>query len=67
MTGTAEDRRKQLPRRCAWCERFCIEGEWRQGRREVDSVLAHQAHGASMTHTICDDCVERLRTQGKSR
>lgn len=64
MTRTADDRRKELPRRCAWCQRFCISGEWREGRREIDSVVAH---GASMTHTICEDCVERLRSQGMSR
>ena len=64
MTGSRQERRRELPRRCAWCERFCIQGEWRPGRREADSVLAH---AASMTHTICDECVERLRRQGQSR
>lgn len=58
------ERREETPRRCAWCERFCVHGTWIEGRREADSVLAH---ATMMTHTICEDCVERLRKSGQSR
>jgi hypothetical protein len=63
MSGSREERRRELPRRCAWCERFCIHGRWVEGRREQDAVLAH----STLTHTICEDCVERLRREGRSR
>lgn len=57
------ERRKNIPRRCAWCERFSVEGEWVRGRRETDEV---QAHGWKMTHTICEECAAQLRANGKS-
>lgn len=57
------ERRQEIPRRCAWCERFCVGGKWVHGRRETDVV---QAHGSRMTHSICDDCTEKLRERGKS-
>lgn len=61
--NTERERRRKLSRRCAWCERFCVDGAWVAGRRDADSVLAH---GLTITHTICDDCVERLRREGQS-
>lgn len=64
MTGSRPERRRELPRRCAWCERFCVDGIWVAGRREQDSVLSHSA---LLTHTICEECVERLRREGQSR
>lgn len=57
------DRRKELPRRCAWCERFCVNGRWVPGRRETDEV---QGHGWKVTHTICGECTARLQEDGKS-
>lgn len=57
------ERRAELPRRCAWCERFCVNGMWVQGRRETDEV---QAHGWKATHTICEECAAQLRAGGKS-
>lgn len=57
------ERREEIPRRCAWCERFRVAGAWIEGRRETDVV---QAHGAKMTHTICDSCTQRLREHGTS-
>ena len=65
MTSKRE-RRGALPRRCAWCERFCVDGEWIVGRRDADSTDSVHAHGASMTHTICDDCIGRLQETGRS-
>lgn len=61
--GVRRTRRRLTPRRCAWCQRFCVGGAWIEGRRDDDDVVAH---AATMTHTICDDCVARLRASGKS-
>jgi len=40
-----------------------VAGRWVDGRRDNDSVVAHSK---TMTHTICDDCIARLRREGKS-
>lgn len=53
--------RGEMARRCAWCERIFVNGEWIQGRREEDGVV----HPAS-THTICEDCMSELRRSGRS-
>jgi hypothetical protein len=58
-----KEQRQELPRRCAWCERVSVGGQWIAARREGDAVLAH---ATSTTHTICEDCVEKLRRSGLS-
>jgi hypothetical protein len=55
------DRRIQAPRRCAWCLRFLIHGQWKDGRRADDEATL-----PAMTHTICEDCIEQLRREGLS-
>jgi RNase P subunit RPR2 len=50
-----------MARRCAWCKRVFVNGTWIRGRREEDEV----AHPAA-THTICEDCANRLRQTGLS-
>jgi hypothetical protein len=48
--------RGELPRRCAWCCRFEVNGEWIIGRRSSD----HAPLGDSLAaRPICQDCVER--------
>ena len=53
--------RVAMARRCAWCLRFCIDGTWIPGRRADDDVML-----AATTHTICEECVEKLRREGLS-
>lgn len=55
------EERIQIARRCAWCLRFCINGTWIAGRRATDEAMIN-----STTHTICEDCLERLRRKGLS-
>jgi hypothetical protein len=50
-----------MARRCAWCLRFGVNGEWIQGRRVDDEAVLPAA-----LHTICEDCVEALRRKGLS-
>jgi hypothetical protein len=53
--------RAQIARRCAWCLRFNVNGQWVHGRRSEDERVL-----PATTHTICDDCVTKLRRQGLS-
>ena len=53
--------RGMMARRCAWCRRVFVNGRWIRGRRVEDEV----PHPAA-THTICEDCVDRLRQGGLS-
>lgn len=55
------EERVALARRCAWCLRFLIHGRWVEGRRADDAGVAPIA-----SHTICDDCLEQLRAEGRS-
>jgi hypothetical protein len=52
------DDRLATTRRCAWCKRVLVQGEWVRGRRAGDDgpVGTHPA-----PHTICDECSEALR------
>jgi hypothetical protein len=53
------EERVEMARRCAWCLRFCVNGTWIHGRRAADEAVLD-----ATTHTICSDCVERLRRDG---
>jgi len=53
--------RVELARRCAWCERVFVNDEWIRGRRADDEAVQPAA-----THTICDECTDRLRQDGVS-
>lgn len=55
------ERRSEVSRRCAWCLRFHVNGKWKAGRRADDGAAL-----PATTHTICDECVERLRREGLS-
>jgi len=55
------EERIAIARRCAWCLRFCVNGEWIPGRRATDEAVVD-----ATTHTICGDCVEQLRRKGLS-
>lgn len=59
MLRSSLERRASVPRRCAWCLRFCVDGTWIDGRRDDDGVTL-----PAMTHTICEECVAELRRQG---
>jgi hypothetical protein len=54
--------------RCAWCDRFEVEGEWLhlhaigRGQQQIASSLRDR-----VTHGICPDCIRRLREAGLSR
>ena len=50
-----------MARRCAWCLRFCVNGNWMPGRRASDEAVLD-----ATTHTICEDCAETLRRRGLS-
>jgi hypothetical protein len=60
MAQRLEDR-VTMARRCAWCLRFCVNGTWIAGRRASDQAMLD-----ATTHTICTDCVDRLRRDGLS-
>ncbi len=48
---------------CAWCKRIRDdEGYWAR----VDSYF-HERAGVDFTHSICPDCLERLRSEGKHK
>lgn len=55
------EERVELARRCAWCLRFLVNGEWIPGRRDHDEAVLPAA-----THTICETCVEGLEESGLS-
>jgi hypothetical protein len=55
--------RRELPRRCAWCRRYDVNGQWIIGRRSTDHT--HVGDGLA-THSICEDCVERERLRSRS-
>jgi hypothetical protein len=55
------ERRVEAPRRCAWCLRFLVNGVWKPGRRADDGAAL-----PATTHTICDECIARLRREGMS-
>ena len=55
-------------RRCAWCERFDIGGEWLhleavgRGQQRIATSLLERA-----THGICDDCLEKHKRRAAER
>jgi hypothetical protein len=56
-----ERRSSDLAARCAWCERVLASGQWLVDRRDTRASVIHDD-----THSICPDCVTKLRTQGLS-
>jgi AhpD family alkylhydroperoxidase len=61
MASQRIQERAHIARRCAWCLRFHVNDAWVHGRRRDDERML-----PATTHTICDDCVARLRRQGLS-
>jgi hypothetical protein len=55
------EKRVSIPRRCAWCLRFCVNGRWVHGQRADDGAAMPAA-----THTICEECIGELRRKGLS-
>lgn len=55
------EERVTMARRCAWCLRFRVKGRWIAGRRATDQAMLD-----ATTHTICKDCVDKLRRDGLS-
>jgi hypothetical protein len=53
----------QYLRRCAWCERTLIRGNW-LAERDIPDADARALSAA--THTICPACIEELRRNGQS-
>jgi hypothetical protein len=49
-------------RRCAWCERTLIRGNW---LAEHDIADSDARALAVATHTICPACIEELRRNGQ--
>ncbi|HWG56291.1 MAG TPA: hypothetical protein VNT58_07185 [Gaiellaceae bacterium] len=45
---------EELILRCAWCDRFNVDGVW------TERTLASFGH-SDVTHGLCEDCLERLR------
>jgi hypothetical protein len=43
--------------RCAWCDRYLVEGEW---------LPAPAVTPIRLTHGICPDCAAQLKEQGQS-
>ena len=60
-SGEPSEFRLEVTRCCAWCLRLWANGEWILGRRGTDG-----AEPAEATHTICDDCDQRVRLDGLS-
>lgn len=62
VTALSADRREsRMTARCAWCGRFRIGERW----LVVESMPVFADH-AQITHGICEDCVEALRSAGMS-
>jgi hypothetical protein len=49
---------QELPLRCAWCGRYCVDEHW--------VVLEGRAPPVRATHGICEDCLHALRDRGLS-
>ena len=61
----SDDRRMpqtEYLRRCAWCDKSLIRGDWIDEEDLSDDVELH----AIVTHTICARCMEELRRSGRS-
>jgi hypothetical protein len=55
--------RRALVCRCAWCERFRLDGRW-LSLAEVPPPPAVEEH---LTHGICPDCFADLEQSGSGR
>jgi hypothetical protein len=47
-----------LTTRCAWCDRYLLDGQW---------VQLEAPPSGQVTHGICPDCLAELRASGQSR
>ncbi len=54
-----------LLRRCAWCGRVTLGGEWVDAD-EATQLVAGRSGPVEASHTICPDCTERLVQEGKT-
>jgi hypothetical protein len=66
LRAAVRRRRKeaQLARHCAWCGRVSLRGRWvhvERVPRVAATVLLER-----VTHTICEDCADRLEATGHS-
>ena len=56
---------ERLVTRCAWCERYAIDGVWLD-EREVPAFLSRRRRSESATHGICPRCLDDLHKRGLS-
>jgi hypothetical protein len=56
----------RTPRRCAWCGRIEIGGAWRD-EDSVPGFFKARRDPESVSHGICEECLEELRQTGRSR
>ncbi len=54
-----------LMRRCAWCGRVTLGGEWVDAD-EARRVVAGRNGDPEISHTICPDCTDELVREGRS-
>ncbi|HZD87426.1 MAG TPA: hypothetical protein VE088_05425 [Gaiellaceae bacterium] len=53
-----------IVRRCAWCGRLSVGGEW-TAPESLQGFVPPQAVD-NATHSICPDCTDRLEHEGRS-
>jgi hypothetical protein len=64
-TASENLRARDLVTRCAWCGRHNLGGDWTEP--EATPRFVANLHSSELSHTICPDCVDELRRDGKSR
>ena len=61
VASTRRDR-SFLPRRCAWCGRVEVDGEFVDPHEFLDGDMPSRLRERA-THGICPDCLERVQRQ----
>lgn len=62
LTETSAALRGEMAARCAWCGRYRLGEQW-IGEEDLPGFSERFPEAS---HTICPDCVERLRETGQS-